>query len=300
MGRSAPATPTKASSPTTEPADPSSRFGFVQLEFAFLLGPPDGRYLVRSRPGTAAESVLVLTTLAAPRARSRRSGRQRIVEDADVEPVPTTRATVVRAEPFDTLEEAVAWFDSLREDAEALQAELHDARRIVNRAIAAQRAASANPYLADVSDDRALVTRVGFGPGHTLADGRFAEAWEVPREGGRRAKRSMASPEERFAALLGGREQALACEEHVLRARADLDAGRHAAAALEARVALEAMLARPPEGDDSMDAVEAQRPAVSAAAGAALAGALSPEQVEALDQAVRALEEPLRRYRLRR
>jgi hypothetical protein len=109
----------------------------------------------------------------------------------------------------------------------------------------------------------------------------------------------MAVPEERFAALLGGRERALACEEHVMRARADLAAGRHRAAALEARVALEALLAEPPEGE-ATEAVEQQRPAVSAAANAALEGELTPEQVEALELAVRALEEPLRRFRLRR
>ena len=59
----------------------------------------------------------------------------------------------------------------------------------------------------------------------------------------------MEAPEERFAALLGGRESPLAAEELVLRARADLDAGRPREAALQARVALEALLAelgRPP------------------------------------------------------
>ena len=29
---------------------PTESFGFVQLEFGFLLGPADGRYLVRSEP----------------------------------------------------------------------------------------------------------------------------------------------------------------------------------------------------------------------------------------------------------
>ena len=39
----------------------------------------------------------------------------------------------------------------------------------------------------------------------------------------------------------------LACEELVLRARADLDAGRFREAALQARVALESLLAEMPE-----------------------------------------------------
>ena len=63
----------------------------------------------------------------------------------------------------------------------------------------------------------------------------------------------MEAPEERFAALLGGREQALACEELVLRARADLDAGREREAALEARVALEALLAELPGQAAALD-----------------------------------------------
>ena len=53
----------------------------------------------------------------------------------------------------------------------------------------------------------------------------------------------MEAPEERFAALVGGHGSPLAAEELVLRARADLDAGRTREAALQARVALEALLA---------------------------------------------------------
>ena len=70
----------------------------------------------------------------------------------------------------------------------------------------------------------------------------------------------MEAPEERFAALLGGREQVLACEELVLRARADLDAGREREAALQARVALESLLAEMPEiPGERRPALEADR-----------------------------------------
>ena len=58
----------------------------------------------------------------------------------------------------------------------------------------------------------------------------------------------MESPEERYAAILGGRDRGLAGEELVLRARMDLDAGRVREAALQARVALEALLAELPSG----------------------------------------------------
>ena len=103
--------------------------------------------------------------------------------------------------------------------------------------------ASADPYATEVSPERALVARVGYGSGDEVADGRFGEARELPAHGARRARRSMEAPEERFAALLGGREEVLPAEELVLRARADLNAGRLAEAALQARVAIEALLA---------------------------------------------------------
>ena len=61
----------------------------------------------------------------------------------------------------------------------------------------------------------------------------------------------MEAPEERFAALLGGREESLPAEELVLRARADLNAGRLAEAALQARVAIEALLAARVASEDS-------------------------------------------------
>ena len=55
----------------------------------------------------------------------------------------------------------------------------------------------------------------------------------------------------------------LACEELVLRARADLDAGRVREAALQARMALESLLAELPEmPDDRRPALEGDREAV--------------------------------------
>jgi hypothetical protein len=72
----------------------------VQLEFGFLLGPPDGRYLTRLRPGGPTEAVLVLATLGSPERRRLARRRARAVKAADPEPGPTSRATVVRPEPF--------------------------------------------------------------------------------------------------------------------------------------------------------------------------------------------------------
>ena len=147
----------------------------------------------------------------------------------------------------------------------------------LNRAIHAHRASRADPHARDVSAEAALVVRIGYGPGDAVADGHFEQAWELPRER-RRTRRSMEGPEERFAALLGGREQVLACEELVLRARADLDAGRVREAALQARVALESLLAEMPEiPGDRRPALEADRELVGRAANAALTGELTDD-----------------------
>jgi hypothetical protein len=160
---------------------------------------------------------------------------------------------------------------------------------VLNRALFARRLATADPYLAEVSVARALIARVGYGEGDAVVDGRYAEALELPRPGARRVKRSMEAPDERFAALLGAREQPLVAEELVLRARMDLDAGRTREAALQARVALEAL------GDP---ALASHRPNVAASANAALAGNLDDTGLQAVTEAVMAMEAALRRHRL--
>jgi len=235
----------------------------------------------------------VLRTLGAPERRRRdRKGRD-LTEGAEPEPVPITRASLIRAEPFGSGEDASAWLDSLRADADLAAAELEHAAGLLNHVLHSHRVAAADPYARDVSPDAALVVRIGYGAGEQAADGRFERAWEPPRERPRRARRSMEAPDERFALLLGGRERALACEELVLRARADLDAGRFREGALEARVALEALLAELGPGPSSDD-----RGTVGDAANAALRGELSPELRAGLDEAVGRMEAAIKRRRL--
>jgi hypothetical protein len=240
---------------------------------------------VRSVADGPIESVVVLTTEGAPP----RQRRPRSVEGAAAEAVPTVRATVVRPSPFASASDATAWLDELRADEELVRAELDAAVAVLNRALFARRLASADPYLVEVSEERALVARIGYGDGEAVADGRYAAALELPRPGARRVKRSMEAPDERFAALLGAREQPLVAEELVLRARTDLNAGRGREAALQARVALEAL------GDTSL---ARHREPIAAAANAALAGALSDEALEAVTEAIQAMEAALRRHRL--
>jgi len=243
--------------------------------------------------------VLVLATLGAAQRRRRRKRRGRTVEQGAPEPVPTTRATLIRAQPFEGRDAAKGWLAALQSDETREQAELADAVRVLGRALQAHRVAHFDPYARDVSPRQALVVRIGFGDGEAVADGQYAEAWELPADG-RRTRRSMEAPEERFAALLGAREKVLACEELVLRARADLDAERLRQAALQARVALESMLADL-EGQipaDRRSALEADRTAVGDAANAALRGDLSDGLADALAEAIGRMEAVLRSRRL--
>ena len=93
-------------------------------------------------------------------------------------------------------------------------------------------------------------SRIGYGSGEEVAAGRFTAAREVDvRAGGASRRRRRAEelrPQERLAAVLGGRERIDACETLLLRARADLDAGRSREAALQLRVGLEALLVELP------------------------------------------------------
>jgi hypothetical protein len=245
---------------------------------------------VRAAPGAELEAVLVLTTLGAPQRRLL-GRRGRGIEEAGPEPVPTSRASVVRPEPFASRDEADSW---AARDAEDERVE--EALRALNRALHAHRVSAATVHPADLSREAALVVRVGYGDGEAVAAGRYVEARELPRQA-RRTRRSMEAPDERFAAILAGRETSSPAEELVLRARADLNAGRDREAALGARVALEALLADPAWAD-AAEGLEAQRGPVGEAANAALRGPLGPEAREPLAAAIMRMEAALRRRRL--
>jgi hypothetical protein len=231
----------------------------------------------------------VIGGLDAPRRRRRRPRR---AEPGAAE-VEVTRATVIDAEPLGELEAADAWLArACGDDAERVTGE---ALAVLNQAVAAQRLGARDPWLADADPARALVCRVGYGSGEQVAEGAWESARELPPP---RPPRRMFAPQERVAALLGGREVALACEELCLRARGDLDHGRPREAALQLSVALDAALAEL-EGwreqlGDRLDELERQREPVSAAARAALAGGLDPPTAAAVEAALARLEAALR------
>lgn len=195
-----------------------------------------------------------------------------------------------RSAPFPSAREATEWLSSADHNEEVTTA-----LGVLNRALHAHRIATADPYVPEVSSDGALVVRIGYGSGDDVADGRYAEALKLPRGGLRRARRSMEAPEERFAMLLSGREVALPAEELVLRARADLTAGRTGEAALQARVAVEALMAG--LSGPAVDEAAAHRGAIGEAANAALRGGAA-EHTAALEEAIAAMERALKRRRL--
>lgn len=275
------------------------RFRFAQFEFPWALGPDDGRYVLRDRGAADPSHVLVLSTLGAPQRRWLRGRRPREAPpQPEPEPVSTARATVIDARAV-SAGEAGDWLAGMR--GPQAGGPLAAALEVLNRALAAHRLSAADPYVHEVSREQALVARLGHGAGEQVADGRWEAAIEVPLDRRRRQRRVAAlRPQERMAALLAGREDPLACEELVLRARVDMDAGRPREAALQVRVALEAGIAELADGhggvamQERLGELRDQRGAVGSAANQALAGPLSADTVKAVEHALGRLEAALR------
>ena len=278
----------------------SRRFCVVQFEFPWALGPQDGRYPIREHLGEAPSHVLVLRTLDAAQRRllRRRSRAVEATADLPPEPVPTTRATLVDAVALDGDEAASRWL--VNADLEALAA---DALARLNRVLHAHRIAAADPYVREVALAQALVVRVGFGDGERVAEGRWDRARELRQERPRaRAGRRGGGPrsQERLAALLAGRDAALACEELTVRVRLDVDADRWREAALGLRAALEAALAElePWREAASLAArlteLRARRDEVDAAARTALQRGLDDDEIAVVAAVLQRLEAALR------
>lgn len=275
------------------------RFPFVQLELAGTTGLEDGRYL-----GRDPERVLVVRVAGAPAPLRRRLSRPKPKHaDPDAGPplVPVTTLTAVRPEPLADDALAGRWLDGLREDPEAIEAELSDGVAFINLAVHAHRASVLDPDQADVSAEHALVVRIGFGSGDELVEGRFSDAIEVPRSARRRRAEAL-RPQERVAAVLSGREAVSVCELLLLRARSDLDAGRAPEAALQLRIGLEALLAdrgrlQAPGQEDDLAMLDGRRRITGEAANEALAGRLSGERAAELAETLAISERMLRRQR---
>jgi hypothetical protein len=282
-------------------------FGFTQLDLPGTLPLADGRYVIREGD---TERVLVLQTLGAPPPPRRRRRRPHEATASAPAELPLARATIVRAfEPFDGEQAASAWLQAAIDSDETIDDLIGEALGALNRALHAQTVASGDPHLRALSTTDATTARLGYGSGEQVASGDFTEARETtPRAGGSRKQRRHDDlrPQERVAALLGGREDPDPCELLLIRARADLDAGRNREAALQLRIGLEALLAQltdPPADsghDEDMTALDARRTEVGEIADAALRGELGSRQLEATHELLALCERVLRRRRVLR
>jgi hypothetical protein len=243
--------------------------------------------------------VVVFAALHAPRASRLRRGRPVALPAGDAEPeaVPITRVTVIAAEPFASEDEAREWLVRCGGRGEHDEEELRWATGHVNVAVSAYRVAAADAHARDVSSDQALRVRIGYGSGSDLVSGAWNEALLMPpHRGGQKVRRRMLSPEEELAGILTGRRPAgFPSEELLLRARLDLDAGRHVEATLQTRIAAEALAAEL-EGGGAPDAARYAEGA-GALCEAALSGGLTDAQAAELRRIVSELERTVRRRR---
>jgi hypothetical protein len=249
---------------------------------------------MRRFAGDDVRQVLVIGGYDAPRRLRRRARRA----DPGPTSVELTRATVIDVTPLGKLEAADVWLD--RACGDDRPRVVDGALELLNRAVAGHRLASADPWLADADPAHALVCRVGYGSGEQVADGDWESAVELPLPEPRAGRSLILAPQERLAALLGGRDAALACEELTLRARGDLDHGRPREAALQLAVALDTGLAElevwREQGDMArrLEELDGWREVVARAARAALGGGLDDEQTAAVGDALGRLEAALR------
>ena len=241
--------------------------------------------------------MVVVRTLGAPQRRLLRGRRPAVARDAEPTPVPTSRVTLVAAEPFSSPSAAEPWLAEMKSNRAERDAVAAADNRILNEVIHAYRLATGDPHTHEVAPRRALVVRVGYGSGDQVAEGRLSAALELPGveevPGGRRAH----SSDERLVAMLAGREQPLVAEELILRARADIDGGRPREAALQCRIALEALIAeasRLPGGSAPAE-LEVHRATVAEAANAALHGPLPQPLEDGVAAAIAQMELLLRR-----
>jgi hypothetical protein len=296
---------------------PQQLFVFIQFEFPWALGPPDGRYLLRSLTDGEPERVVVIGSQLSGRLPERAQGGgirlpglRRAPASTPTEPEPeptpvqTSRVTVIDPVSLSAENQARAWLADMDRERE-----VGLAVAIVNRVVHSHRIAAADPHVHEVSPAQALVIRAGWGEGEQVADGRWlharALAWEKGAHGAKRRRGPLRDrtwalrPQERLAAMLGARGQSLMCEELALRARSDLDHGRvaHAALELDRAIALAVAELRAERREDlavRIAELEQLHANVHAQAAAALALDGSESDEQALAHALGRLEAALR------
>jgi hypothetical protein len=222
--------------------------------------------------------------------------------------VTVSVVTVIRADqPFDSDAAAEGWLGQL-EDSEFTGELLDDAISTLDRARAADAAAGGTPFGTPTAIGSLLAARIGYGDGDQVASGRFLEAWDVDARGGsgsrRRERMARTGSLARMAAIVGGRDEAAACEVLIPRVRLDLNTGNLAAACLAAGPAFTATVAElefavdDPGHEQDLDRLEELLPELGAVSERAASGSLDPDDRRKVEAALEVAERVIRRRRI--
>ncbi len=255
--------------------------------------------------------MLVLETEGAmpPARRKRRRPKKSGRADAPTH-VSVTTATLIRAhEPLASESAAAAWAARLNED-EFTQSLLDEALDSLERVLAAEAAATGRPFVQAPALEQIVNSRIGYGEGDRLADGRFIDAFDIDARGGtagspRRERQGRTRPIARIAAILSGKDEANACEFLVPRVRADFDSGRMYAAAMGIEPAARATLVEMdaaldvPDHEADLDELERMLPGLTVLTDRALEeGRAWGGLAETVEPALRLAERIIRRRRV--
>jgi hypothetical protein len=155
--------------------------------------------------------------------------------------------------PFDSESGAAAWLAEV-ETGESTDSLLEEMLASLDRALAAEAAATGRAYVPSVRLGDLLGARIGYADGDRASEGSYLEALEIDARGGtaspRRERLNRTRPLARIAAILGESDRSLACEFLVPRIRSDLSGGRVMSAALALEIAIRATVR---EMDDVLD-----------------------------------------------
>jgi hypothetical protein len=266
----------------------------------------DGRYLIRSGP---AERVLVTETEGAlpPPRRRRRRPRKSGRTDAPVTVSVTVVTVVLADQPLDGESAAEDWLDRL-DDSDFTGDLIADAIGTLDRARAADAAASGAPFGTPTDPGSILAARIGYGEGEQVASGRFLESLDVDARGGsaesRRQRLARTAPLARTAAILGAREQSTACEVLIPRIRMDLETGNEAAARLAIAAAVGATISEmefaveDPDHEKDLDRLEELVPGLAGVSERAGEGTSVAADTRLLEDALAVAERVIRRRRI--
>lgn len=233
----------------------------AQLEFTHALGPSPGLYVVDHATATEREEVqdvavrgadvLHLTFVGAPVTSGllkRFGARRRTAADRDeVQEVPLVLATFAEARPVSSDDPVAFAHDSdaalcaLRALPGRCEALVDGALAAINRAIAAHRAVTWDPYVIEVAREDARTVRVGVATADGVRLGEVEVDFVLPEPKQEKAARGdTLRPAEHVARVLNGTAELHDVEVHIVRALLDREHGRLLCARTELAAALAA------------------------------------------------------------